>query len=123
LDSSAIPTGEIGGGTSPAQSDPDAPTYEAVFTKPFIGHASLMPSCALAHWTGQRLDIWTHSQGPYNLRADLALVFPDTDIVVHHAEGAGSMDTMRPMMWPLMPPSSHAPAARQSGCSGRGATN
>ena len=89
LESSAIPTGKIGGGTSPAQSDPDAPTYEAVFTKPFIAHASLMPSCALARWTGQRLDIWTHSQGPYNLRADLALVFPDADIVVHHAEGAG----------------------------------
>jgi CO/xanthine dehydrogenase Mo-binding subunit len=89
LDSSAIPTGEIGGGTSPAQSDPDAPSYEAVFTKPFIAHASLMPSCALAQWTDQRLDIWTHSQGPYNLRADLALVFPDTDIVVHHVEGAG----------------------------------
>lgn len=80
---STIQAGEVAAGT------PDTPTYEAVFTKPFIAHASLMPSCALAQWTDQRLDVWTHSQGPYNLRADLALVFPDTDIVVHHVEGAG----------------------------------
>jgi len=67
----------------------EAPTYEAVFSKPFIAHASLMPSCAIARWTDQRLEVWTHSQGPYNLRADLALVFPEADIVVRHVEGAG----------------------------------
>ena len=77
------------GETPPAQGDAAPPVYEAIFTKPFIAHASLMPSCALAQWTDQRLDLWTHSQGPYNLRADLALVFPKTDIVVHHLEGAG----------------------------------
>lgn len=86
---STIQTGEVATGTPPAPGTPDTPTYEAVFTKPFIAHASLMPSCALAQWTDQRLDLWTHSQGPYNLRADLAHVFPDTDIVVHHVEGAG----------------------------------
>ena len=67
----------------------DSPTYDAAFTKPFIAHASLMPSCAIARWTGQQLEVWTHTQGPYNLRADLALLFPDAEITVHHAEGAG----------------------------------
>ena len=35
--------------------------------------------------------MWTHSQGVYNLRADLALVFalPPESIVVEHVEGAG----------------------------------
>ena len=65
------------------------PTFDARYTKPFIAHASLMPSCAIAQWTGQQLEVWTHSQGPYNLRADLALLFPDAEITVYHAEGAG----------------------------------
>ncbi|MBM3409575.1 MAG: xanthine dehydrogenase family protein molybdopterin-binding subunit [Betaproteobacteria bacterium] len=65
------------------------PTLDSRYTKPFIAHASLMPSCAIARWTGQQLEVWTHTQGPYNLRADLALLFPDAEITVHHAEGAG----------------------------------
>ena len=48
-----------------------------------------MPSCAVARWQGDDLEVWSHTQGPYNLRADLALVFPGADITVHHAEGAG----------------------------------
>jgi CO/xanthine dehydrogenase Mo-binding subunit len=66
-------------------------TRRARYTRPFIAHASLGPSCALAQWTGGRLHVWTHSQGIYNLRADLALALalrPD-DIVVEHREGAG----------------------------------
>jgi CO/xanthine dehydrogenase Mo-binding subunit len=66
-----------------------APTLEATYSKPFIAHASLMPSCAVARWQHAHLEVWSHTQGPYNLRADLALVFPEADITVHHAEGAG----------------------------------
>lgn len=66
-----------------------SPTLEATYSKPFIAHASLMPSCAVARWQGNHLEVWSHTQGPYNLRADLALVFPEADITVHHAEGAG----------------------------------
>ena len=38
-----------------------------------------------------QIDLWTHSQGIYNLRTDLALalVLPAERIVVHHVEGAG----------------------------------
>lgn len=72
-----------------------ARTFKATFTKPYIAHASMAPSCALAQWTGhstaERLQVWTHSQGIYNLRHDLALAFriPQESIVCEHAEGAG----------------------------------
>ncbi|MFS0756695.1 molybdopterin cofactor-binding domain-containing protein [Noviherbaspirillum sp. 1P10PC] len=70
---------------------PAAATLSASYGKPYIAHASIAPSCALALWDGARLTVWTHSQGIYNLRKDLALAFalrPD-DITVQHAQGAG----------------------------------
>ncbi|WP_324133813.1 molybdopterin cofactor-binding domain-containing protein [Bosea sp. (in: a-proteobacteria)] len=61
------------------------------YLKPYLAHASIGPSCAIAIWAEDGLRIVTHSQGVFNLRADLALVFglPENDIVVGHAEGAG----------------------------------
>jgi CO/xanthine dehydrogenase Mo-binding subunit len=66
-------------------------TFRREYGRPFIAHASMAPSCAIAQWSDDRVRIWTHSQGVYNLRADLALVFalPPERIVVEHAEGAG----------------------------------
>jgi CO/xanthine dehydrogenase Mo-binding subunit len=67
----------------------------AEYTKPYTAHASLAPSCAIAQWEGgtgpQKVRVWTHSQGIYPLRGDLALVLglPEPDIIVTHAEGAG----------------------------------
>jgi CO/xanthine dehydrogenase Mo-binding subunit len=73
-----------------------ARTVRAAFTKPWLAHASIAPSCALAQWHGEggegtAVEVWTHSQGIYNLRADLALALglPAHRIVVRHAEGAG----------------------------------
>ena len=45
----------------------------------------------MAQWSGDRVRVWTHSQGVYLLRADLALVFklPVENITVEHMEGAG----------------------------------
>jgi len=61
------------------------------YTRPYIAHASIAPSCAMAQWTGERVHVWTHSQGVYFLRADLALVLklPIENITVEHMEGAG----------------------------------
>ena len=66
-------------------------TRRARYTRPYVAHASIGPSCAIARWTEGKLHVWSHTQGIYNLRADLALVFaaPPADIVVEHAEGAG----------------------------------
>ena len=68
-----------------------ARTVRRTYTRPFVAHASMAPSCAIAQWSDGGVHIWTHSQGIYNLRADLELVFglPAERIVVEHAEGAG----------------------------------
>jgi CO/xanthine dehydrogenase Mo-binding subunit len=72
-----------------------AQTLSRTFFKPYLAHASIGPSCALACWSenggSPRLRVWTHSQSIYNLRADLAVVFdlPLDAIVVEHADGAG----------------------------------
>lgn len=75
---------------------PDSPaavsrTLRASYSRPYIAHASLASSCALAQWSGNSLHVWTHSQGIYNLRTDLALAFalPPESITVEHVEGAG----------------------------------
>lgn len=66
-------------------------TLRRQYTRPYIAHASIAPSCAMARWEGDRIHVWTHSQGVYLLRADLAIVLklPAESIVVEHMEGAG----------------------------------
>jgi CO/xanthine dehydrogenase Mo-binding subunit len=66
-------------------------TMRRQYTRPYIAHASIAPSCAMARWNGDRVHVWTHSQGVYLLRADLALVLkiPVENITVEHMEGAG----------------------------------
>ena len=64
---------------------------EAVYTRPYQCHASMAPSCAVAHWQGDALTVWTHSQGVFPLRGDLAKTFgmDPKKIRCIHAEGAG----------------------------------
>jgi len=64
---------------------------EALYTRPYQAHASMGPSCAVAQWREGLLTVWTHSQGVFPLRADLAkaLAIDAKDIRCIHAEGAG----------------------------------
>jgi nicotinate dehydrogenase subunit B len=66
-------------------------TIRRQYLRPYVAHASIAPSCAIAQWNGDRVKVWTHSQGVYMLRADLALVLklPVENITVEHVEGAG----------------------------------
>ena len=66
-------------------------TFQADYSRPFLAHASIAPSCAIARYQDETLKVWTHSQGIYNLRADLALVFglPQENVTLQHVEGAG----------------------------------
>ncbi|MGE0849299.1 MAG: molybdopterin cofactor-binding domain-containing protein [Hyphomicrobiaceae bacterium] len=69
-----------------------ASTVRRRYTRPYIAHASMAPSCAIAQWTGpDTVRLWSHCQGVYNLRADLslALKLPPESFVVQHVEGAG----------------------------------
>jgi CO/xanthine dehydrogenase Mo-binding subunit len=66
-------------------------TIKRQYSRPYIAHASIAPSCAMAQWKENCVRVWTHSQGVYLLRADLALVLklPVENITVEHMEGAG----------------------------------
>ncbi len=66
-------------------------SFQAAYSRPYLAHASIGPSCAIARYAEDSLEVWTHSQGIYNLRADLALVFdlPQEAITLQHVEGAG----------------------------------
>jgi CO/xanthine dehydrogenase Mo-binding subunit len=68
-----------------------AKTLEAEYTRPYIAHAALGPSCAVARFEGGRYTVWTHSQGIYPLRRDLAGVLgvEEGHIAVIHMDGAG----------------------------------
>ena len=69
-----------------------AATVSAVYSRPFLMHASLGPSAAAARLDRDGgLTIWSHTQGPYELRAALAEALhrePET-IRVIHVDGAG----------------------------------
>ncbi len=89
--STTVPA-ERGDTTWPADGD----QHRAEYFKPYLAHASIGPSCAVACWDGRQLEVWTHSQGIHNLRDDLVLALADRptpvkkhDITVHHVEGAG----------------------------------
>lgn len=90
LMSSPTPAETVVEKTSPSAPAP-AKTLEALYTRPFQCHGSIGPSCAVAQWESQKLTVWTHSQGVFPLRADLAKVFglKPADIRCVHAEGSG----------------------------------
>jgi nicotinate dehydrogenase subunit B len=78
-------------GAPPTAPAPSAQRYEATFTRMHIAHASIGPSCGLAVYRDGKLQVWTHSQGVYPLRAALArtLKLDAASIVVKHAQGPG----------------------------------
>jgi CO/xanthine dehydrogenase Mo-binding subunit len=75
----------------PPMADPPKTVVEATYSRPYIAHAAMGPSCALAEYRGGVLSVWSHTQGPYPLRAALANVLglPADHIIVRHAHGAG----------------------------------
>ncbi len=68
-----------------------AKTLEAEYTRPYTAHAALGPSCAVARFEDGGYTVWTHSQGIYPLRRDLAPVLgvAEERIAVIHMDGAG----------------------------------
>jgi nicotinate dehydrogenase subunit B len=64
---------------------------EARYTRLFQLHASIGPSCAVAHSVEDKLTVWTHSQGVFALRGDIAraLGLSPASVTCIHMEGAG----------------------------------
>ncbi|MDF2822979.1 MAG: xanthine dehydrogenase family protein molybdopterin-binding subunit, partial [Mycobacterium sp.] len=70
-----------------------APTVvSGTFTRPYLAHASIGPSCGIARFHNGRLDVWSHSQGVFTLRNAIAaaLGLDSEAVVVQHVEGPGS---------------------------------
>ena len=69
--------------------------HEAHYDRPFLAHATMGPSTATARVTADgddpTLELWTHSQGVYLLRRELAraLDLAEERIRVQHVAGAG----------------------------------
>jgi nicotinate dehydrogenase subunit B len=68
-----------------------ARTFEAVYTKPYLAHASIGPSAALAELKDGKLTVWTNTQGVFPLRGELvkALKMQPADVRCVHVEGSG----------------------------------
>ncbi len=65
--------------------------FEATYSRGYLAHASISPSCGLAEYRDGRLTVWTHCQGVFPLRAALAktLGLDASAITVHHVQGSG----------------------------------
>ncbi len=68
-----------------------ARTLSADYRKPYLLHASIGPSCAIAQLVDGKTTVWTHSQGVFPLRKALAEMLGVAPALVHciHAEGSG----------------------------------
>lgn len=68
-------------------------TLTTQYSRPFLAHASIGPACAIAEWNEAEtaLAVWSHTQGVYPLRRDLAraLDLAEDQIHVQHLQGAG----------------------------------
>ncbi len=81
------------GREAPAATDASTVAFrhEATYTRPYLAHASIGPSCALANPVDGQLEVWCHSQAIFALQAEIAgaLGLPLERVTVHHVQGAG----------------------------------
>jgi CO/xanthine dehydrogenase Mo-binding subunit len=61
-----------------------ARTFEASYRIPYIAHVPLEPRAAVAEWENGKLTVWTGTQRPFGVRAELAAAFrlPETSVRV-----------------------------------------
>ncbi|MBZ5659711.1 MAG: molybdopterin-dependent oxidoreductase [Acidobacteriia bacterium] len=66
-------------------------TFEATYHWPFQNHGMMGPSCAVADCRGDKVTIWTGSQGPFTTRDRVAsmLGVPKRNVEVNFVEGSG----------------------------------
>ncbi len=76
-----------------AEAAPVAQRLQASFTKHYLAHASIGPSCAVAQYAADSasLHVWSHTQGVFPLRGDMAKVLglPLDKLRVTHVQGSG----------------------------------
>jgi nicotinate dehydrogenase subunit B len=64
---------------------------EASYSRPYLSHAAIGPSCAVARFVDGHMTVWSHTQGAFPLRGDLARVLdlPVDKVDVIHTPGSG----------------------------------
>jgi nicotinate dehydrogenase subunit B len=69
----------------------DARRFEASYGRPYLSHASVAPSCAAAVLDEGKMTVWSHTQGAFPLRGDLAKVLnlPAAQVHVIHLPSSG----------------------------------
>jgi CO/xanthine dehydrogenase Mo-binding subunit len=80
------------GATGQSEPVPDqAKRVSAEYTRSYLSHASIGPSCAVAWLKDDHMTVWSHAQGAFPLRGDLAKVLgmDDSQVDVIHTPGAG----------------------------------
>jgi len=68
-----------------------AKQMQRTYVWPYQMHASIGPSCAVADYQDSQIRVWSGTQNPHLLRADLALLLerPESEIEVIRLEAAG----------------------------------
>ncbi|MDB5777526.1 MAG: aldehyde dehydrogenase [Herbaspirillum sp.] len=86
-----LPAQEIPVADRSGAAAPTAQTLQARYTKPYLTHGSIGPSCAVALFEDNHLTVWTHTQGVFPMRKGLAemLALPLENVRCIHVEGSG----------------------------------
>ena len=74
-----------------AAAAPSGEVLSATYSRPFVAHAAMAPSCGLAEFRDGHMEVWSHTQGVYPLRNSIAeiLGLGVANVIVRHAHGAG----------------------------------
>ncbi|MGZ0188494.1 MAG: molybdopterin cofactor-binding domain-containing protein [Alphaproteobacteria bacterium] len=85
------PAVELSYGDAAQGQQPAGDTVEVSITRPYVAHASLGPSVALARFEDGKLEIRSHGQGMHPLRRNIAaaLDLPEASIHAVHVDGPG----------------------------------
>ena len=70
---------------------PPIKQVKARYSRPWLAHGSIGPSCAVARFQDSKLTVWTHTQGVFPLRQALAELTKLQPAQIHciHTEGSG----------------------------------
>jgi CO/xanthine dehydrogenase Mo-binding subunit len=84
-----IPVDDSG---DPAGAPPVARMLSASYSRPFLAHASMSPSCGAAVWDDAGVHVWSSTQNVFGLRAAIAqaLSLDAGAVAVVHVESAGA---------------------------------
>jgi nicotinate dehydrogenase subunit B len=69
----------------------NAKTISATYSRPYVSHGSIGPSCAVAQWQDDALTVWTHTQGVFPDRDAIAemMRMPKDKVRCIHSQGSG----------------------------------